>query len=313
MKKIIFDVECLPNCFIANLLNVDTRNKVTLEISERKNDTDKFVKIFNKNDRVFITYNGIDYDGVLINFILMNSNLFWEKLVAELKRISDEIINEKKYFFKYRHDNFFNQIDLLRMLFSKELRVGLKEMQVSMFYPNVLEMNLDWNKPIAVDKIDDLIYYCWNDVDSTEWIYMRSLDALSLRQDIEKEFGLNCYSQDGMTLGVNILAKEYCDETGLTLADLKEFGTPRESMDLKDIILPWIEFSTPELQTFLNDLKTKTIVNTKGDLAFEVEFDGMKYGIGTGGIHSRNKPTIYITNDEYDLVDGDVDLTQWVN
>ena len=71
-----------------------------------------------------ITYNGIDYDGVLINFILMNSNLFWEKLVAELKRISDEIINEKKYFFKYRHDNFFNQIDLLRMLFSKELRVG---------------------------------------------------------------------------------------------------------------------------------------------------------------------------------------------
>ena len=237
----------------------------------------------------------------------MNSSLSWDKLTLELKRISDEIINEKKYFFKYRNNNFFDQIDLLRMLYSKELRVGLKEMQVSMFYPNVLEMDIDWNLPISVDKIDDLIYYCWNDVDSTEWVYLRSLDGLSLRQDIEKEFGLNCYSQDGMTLGVNILAKEYCDAVGLSVEDLKNLGTPRESMDLKDIILPWIEFSTPELQSFLDELKTKTIVNTKGDLSFEVTFDGMVYGIGTGGIHSRNKPTIYDTDDEYDLVDGDVD------
>ena len=307
MKKIIFDIECLSNCFIVNLKNIDTKHKVTLEISSRKDDRERFQTIFLSEDRVFIGYNNIDYDGPLIAFILMNAKMEKSKLLLELKKMSDGMINEKKTYFKYKYHQLFKQIDLLRHLFSKELRVSLKEMQVSMFYPNVLEMEIDWDQPIDEDKIDKLIYYCWNDVDSTEWVYLRSLESLNLRKEVEQIWGIDSYSQDGMTLGVNILAKEYCDATGLTLKELEQLGTPRGEMKLSEIILPWISFETDELKNFLSDLKTKSIVNTKGDLAFEVEFDGMTYGIGTGGIHSRNKPTIYETNDEYDLEDSDVD------
>lgn len=313
MEKIIYDIECLENCFIVNLKNIDTKQKLTLEISERRNDALEFPKIFNNNNKIFFGYNCIDYDGILVAYVLTNISKEPKELTKELKVISDKVINEKVNYFKLKYHKYFYQIDLLRLLFSKELRVSLKELQVSMFYPNVLEMDVDWDKPIPVEDIDRLIHYCWNDVDSTEQVYLRCVKDLELRKEIESVWGIDCYSQDGMTLGVNILAKEYCDATGLTVADLKELGTPRGEMFLKDIILPWISYDTPELQDFLNMLKGKSIVNTKGDLAFEVEFDDMVYGIGTGGIHSRNKPTIYETNDEYDLEDADVDLTQWVN
>ena len=307
MKKIIVDIECISNCFIANCLNIDTRKKITLEISERRNDIAMFPTIFNHDDRVFITFNGIDYDGVLINYIVLNQKLGWKEMTSELKKMSDKIIVEKVFLHKWRNAKLFRQIDLLRMLYSKELRVGLKEIQVSMFYPNVLEMEIDWDQPIEVNKIDELIHYCWNDVDSTEWVYLRCLNDLVLRQNIEEEFGLDCYSQDGMTLGVNILAKEYCEAAGVTPEELKNYGTSRGEMPLVDIILSWISYDTPELIEFLEMLKTRTIVNTKGDLKYEVTLDGMTYGIGTGGIHSRNKPMVYTTNDEYDLEDGDVD------
>lgn len=307
MKKIIYDIECLPNCFITCLYNIDTGKKVVLEISERKDDRQHFVKIFNNDAKIFFSFNGIDYDGVMITFLLLNINLDKSELLKQLKELNDNIIVNKISYWRLKQKKLFYEIDLLRMLFSKYLRVGLKELQVSMFYPNVLEMEVDWDKPIDVKDIDELISYCWNDVDSTYWVYLRCINDLNLRRDIQEEWGLDCYSQDGMTLGVNILAHEYCKASGLELSDLKSLGTKRSSMDLKDIILPWISFDTKELQDFLDMLKQQTIVNTKGDLSYEVTFDDVVYGIGTGGIHSRNFPTIFETNDEYDLIDGDVD------
>ena len=55
-------------------------------------------------------------------------------------------------------------MDLLTMMFSSKLRVGLKPMQVTMMFPNVQEYDGDFNEPIPVDKIDEMIAYNINDV-----------------------------------------------------------------------------------------------------------------------------------------------------
>lgn len=53
------------------------------------------------------------------------------------------------------------------MLYSKALRVSLKEMQVTMMYKNVQEFNCDWQSPLALQEIDNMINYNINDVLST--------------------------------------------------------------------------------------------------------------------------------------------------
>ena len=304
MKKIIFDIECLTNCFIVCLKNIDTGKKIILEISERKNDAKLFKLIFNLDARIFFGYNNIDYDGPLVNFVLKNENLSWDVLCRELKSISDKMIKDKISNWRLKNANNFRQIDLLRMLFSKELRVSLKELQVSMNYPNVLEMELDWDVDIDVSLIDKLIEYCWNDVDSTEWVYDRCKDDLKFRGEINKEWGIDCFSSDGMTLGVQILAQEFKTALNFDDGDFKTMGTKREEIVLKDIVLPFISYESPELQNLLNTIKSQTLTGD-AKFSYKITYDDLEYTIGKGGIHSKNKPIIF--KGDYDIIDGDVD------
>lgn len=305
MKKIIFDVECLENCFIVCLKNIDSGKRLALEISERKNEAKQFKNIFNLDNKIFFGFNNMDYDSPLVNFVLKNESLNWDVLCLKLKEISDKMIKDKVINYRLKYANNFQQIDLLRMLFSKELRVSLKELQVSMNYPNVLEMDVDWDAPIDVSLIDDLISYCWNDVDSTEWVYDRCKEDLKFRSEINKEWGIDCFSSDGMTLGVQILKEEFKTALGLEEEDFKKMGTKRESIVLNEIILPFIKYESKELQELLTQIKGQVLTGD-AKFSYKVVYDDLEYTIGRGGIHSVNTPTLYIPED-YLIIDGDVD------
>jgi len=305
MKKIIFDIECLRNCFIICLKNIDTGKKMCLEISSRRNDAKQFKKIFNNDSRIFFGFNNIDYDSPLVTYVLQNENLPWDTLTQKLKELSDKTIKEKQINYRLKYANLFKQIDLQRMLFSKQLRVSLKELQVSMNYPNVLEMIIDWDADISEDRIPELIIYCHNDVDSTEWVYDRCKDALKFRQEVYNEWGVDCFSSDDMTLGVQIIKKEYMVAQNLEEQDFKNMGTKRDNIVLKDIILPFISYNSKELQDLLENVKNTTLSST-GEFTYKVVFDELEYSIGKGGIHSKNYPTIF-RNENYYIIDGDVD------
>ena len=74
-----------------------------------------------------------------------------DKFVYEY--IEDNIDSWKRW--KYAKN--FLTLDLLTMLYSKALRVSLKEMQVTMMYKNVQEFNCDWQSPLALQEIDNMI------------------------------------------------------------------------------------------------------------------------------------------------------------
>ena len=50
-------------------------------------------------------------------------------------------------------------MDLLTMQFSSKLRVGLKEMQLTMHYKNVQEYSGSFDLPIEDSDIDEMIAY----------------------------------------------------------------------------------------------------------------------------------------------------------
>lgn len=82
---------------------------------------------------------------------------------GDIHTLSQEIINSKDNNFtswsKWKYMRFFPTLDLLTMLFSEKLRCGLKEMQVTMQFPNVQEYEGDFERWLPVSEIDNVLAY----------------------------------------------------------------------------------------------------------------------------------------------------------
>lgn len=317
----VYDIECFPNLFTVAIKNTESGVAKCFELSSRKNDILEICKIFQNKKIIFCGYNVIHYDAVLIHYILTNINDLVNQHVLDtcyiLKKVSDELIEIKDWKFssysKYKYMNLFESLDLLTMMFSNKLRVGLKELQVTMQYPNVQEYDGDFNSYVPENEIDNAILYNLNDINSTEELLNRLKKDIDLRLSIEEEYGINALNKDGVNLGMEILKHRYLEETGLSWKDIRDLRSPCNKVCLNDIIFPFIEFKTKVLQDLLVDLKEQCI--DPNDNSFERKFiiGGVAHTYSLGGIHSINKPEMFEPKENQLLIDVDVALIYWRN
>lgn len=312
-----FDIEVFPNVFHCTCKNTETNQLYYFEISSRKNQLKELIDFFyyDNQDKLFCGYNNHHYDDVIINYLI---DLYWKLDGMHHERICKSIFNLSTYIINYeegtdnkakrwKYANYFESMDLLTMLFSSKLRVGLKEMQVSMHYKNVQEYEGDFNSFLPKDSIDDMIAYNINDVDSTTELLNSLKGEIDLRIFIENEYGINALSTDSVKFGETLLAKKYCESTGIEMKVLKEMRSPMDYIPLKDVILPFIEYKNQKLQDVLNDMKEQT-VSSKERKGYEKKFvlSNTVYSIGVGGIHSLEKPKIFRPNDDEYIGHSDV-------
>jgi len=314
---ITFDIEVLSNCFICSVYNTETDEITTFEISERTNNITNLHKFFTEQDTYFVGYNCIHYDTPILNQIFyhykyddVDDYITLTKLAFEF---SSDIISKEnsmdetfnKIFKRFKYMKIFEQIDLLTMLYSQALRVSLKWMQVTMHYENVLEMSINWFKPIELHQIDTLIEYNINDIKSTAALLDRCKNDLLLRIDIEERYGINCLSKDSVRIGVDILANEICDTTDLLRSELEKLRSPASHIPLKDVILPWITFECKEFKGILENMKTQIISDGRKVLEYKTIYNGLEYSVGVGGLHSINRPSIIKPKEDEILIDLD--------
>lgn len=309
----VYDIEVFCNCFHCLVKKVGTNNYFYFEISERKNNLNELIDFFSDiNKKCICGYNNIHYDNPIINFILDNKNKFlnqhYIQVCQEIFNLSQLIINSESSiaWSKWKYATQFDTLDLLTMLFSEKLRVGLKEMQVTMQFHNVQEYDGDFTKPIHIDEIDNMIKYNKNDVDSTEELLNRCIDLIKLRLDIQKEFNVDVLSKDGMSIGNEILKLKYLEASGKTWKEIKDLRSPCDQIALKDVILPFIKYDTPILQRLLDEMKQQVV--SPGRKGYEKHFllDNLEVSVGVGGIHSRNDPEMIIPKENEVLLDSDV-------
>lgn len=329
---LVFDIEIFPNCFHCVVKDTESKKKLRLEISQRRNDINKILKVFYRFSKVswndnynttqelsgkylFCGYNNIHYDNPIINYIITNyqelSTLHWSDVCLRLFTLSQEIVTNSGEGFqswhKWKYMIYFDTLDLLTMLYSTKLRVGLKEMQVTMQYHNVQEYEGDFTQNLPLDKFEEMIAYNENDVDSTEELLYLCKEDIDLRLAIEKEYGVKVLNKDGVNIGMKIITQKYLEKTGQTWNQIKDLRSPCDEIPLKDVILPLVEFKTPLLQNILIELKQQVV--SPGRKGYEKHFilDNIKYTIGVGGIHTVNKPEQYIPEPGY--VVSDIDVT----
>ena len=206
----------------------------------------------------------------------------------------------------WKYQIWFDTFDILTMLYSNKLRVGLKEIQVTMQYPNVQEFVCDWTKPLPLEDFNSMIDYNINDIESTSELLNRCKKDVDLRIAIEDEYGVRVLSKDGVNIGMKILTQKYLEKTGLTWQDIKDLRSPMSVIPLKDVILPFIKYDSPILQRVLDDMKNQIVSPGRKGYENKFVFNNLRYSVGVGGIHSVNSPEIIIPRDDEMLIDIDV-------
>ena len=207
---------------------------------------------------------------------------------------------------KWKYMICFDSFDILTMLYSNKLRVGLKEIQVTMQYRNVQEFVADWQADLPENQIDSMIDYNINDVNSTEELLNRCKKDIDLRIAIEDEYGVRVLSKDGVNIGMKILTQKYLEKTGQTWRDIKDLRSPMSVIPLNNVILPFIKYDSPILTRVLDDMKSQIVSPGRKGYENKFVFEGLQYSVGVGGIHSVNKPEIIIPKEDEMLIDIDV-------
>lgn len=315
LKVVTYDIEIFPNCFHCTCKDTETQELLLFEISNRKNQLTELVDFFISKDIIFCGYNNKHYDDVVLNYIIDLQRQLSRRTSLEvcrsLYKLSKCIIESEDgdidKFKRWKYANLFPSMDLLTMQFSSKLRVGLKEMQLTMHYKNVQEYSGSFDLSIEDSDIDEMIAYNINDVESTTDLLNRLEEDVKLRLYIEDEYGIPCLSSDGVKIGESILAKFYCDKTGISYKDLKEMKSPADDIVLKDVIFPFIQYKNPKLQDVLEDMK-KQVVDSHERKGYEKKFvlSNLGYSIGVGGLHSINKPGIFRPNENEYIGHSDV-------
>lgn len=327
----VYDIEVFQNIFHCSAINTETKEIHKFEISPRKNQLSELISFFKQvnspvswndnyttncsidSDKIFCGYNNLHYDNPVINYIIEYEHVLAERpipvITNSIFNLSREITNSGENIEKWKrwkYQVWFDSFDILTMLYSNKLRVGLKEIQVTMQYKNVQEFVCDWSKPLSIEDFDSMIDYNINDIESTSALLDRCKKDIDLRLAIEDEYGVKVLSKDGVNIGMKILTHKYLEKTGLTWWDIKDLRSPQAYIPLKDVILPFIKYDSPILKSVLDEMKTQVVSPGRKGYEKNFVFGGLRYTVGVGGIHSKNDPEIIIPAEDEMLIDIDV-------
>lgn len=312
-RKIIFDIECLPNVFSFVGFDVDTGEHLEFVIFE--NDTSQLNDFLDFLDTLpnLIGYNNLAYDGQVIEHIYRGKvqNAF------EIRAFSDELINCKERFSEpYKQWDFsFSHLDLMAMnnftIYGKA--TSLKWLEFTTRQKSLADFEYGFNDVIPEEKLDDLLRYNRKDVEMTYKFYLLCSDGIKMRHILAKKFNDKfIYNQPNASIGEKIVLYSYCNATNQEPKRVKKKYTSRKYISVKDVLLPYIEFEEPIFQEVLDEfrnleLKSKNgMLQIKGAYSKEIEFQDMTVTYALGGIHGCVPSGIYRSSDTHVIMSHDV-------
>jgi len=316
----VYDIETLKSCFTYSAFNIDNNETVQYVIHKDRNDLIELITHL-KKCKAQIGYNNINFDYTIIHYIL---NYYKEWIIKEYNPsiIITEIYEKAQSLIEEQNKPQFNAINAIKLsdilivqldLFklwhynNKARSQSLKGLEVAMNYPNVMEMPIFHTKDdISIEEVDSILEYNLNDVMATYQFYKLSLDKIGLRNDLNAKYNLKCSNFPDSKIGEQLVLKLYCEATGLNPWDIKKLRSNRLKIALKDCIFDYIKFNTEEFNKIKDIFESLVITETKGSLEHSLIIKGFKYDYGLGGIHGCIKPGVYESNDEYIIIDCDV-------
>jgi|TARA_R110000787_G_scaffold38196_4_gene96468 hypothetical protein len=323
MKKIhwVMDYETLISCFLGVFEHYKTSEKKVFIIHDLQNDLEDFIAFLKSNinnKEWHISYNGLAFDAQVTHYILDNY-ILWENLNGS--KIANIIYNyAQKCITKSNNREFsdypqwemrIGQIDLFKMHHwdNPAKRSSLKWIQYSMDWQNILDMPIHHETPITTQaEINTILEYCINDVKSTKEIFNRSKSQIKLRKELTKTYNVNLFSASEPRISKEIFGYYLTKKLNIPKRDLKQMRTHRDIIKVKDILLPYIKFTSPEFNVLLERFKAIEVeaINLKGSFKYNIFYKNVNTHFGLGGVHGAASKGVYEPDDDMMIMSSDV-------
>ncbi len=325
---VFYDFETLKNCFLASFKNKETGEWYDFVIYKERNDLLAFIS-FLKQLKGEIGYNCVKFDSQVQQWIIDNVNrlilLTSDQITSEIYAYATNVIEKSnaRQFLDYPEWKLYiPQCDpfLINHYDNVALSTSLKWLQFSMNFKDIVEMDVDHKVGIStIQELEKLIYYCHNDIDSTELFYRytkgqvehpeyKGKDQILLRQNVGASIGKSIINWNNAKIGDYLNLSNYIKKTGKTKEEL--YHDKRESYKqliyLKNVLPLYTKFKTDILNNLLNKIRQTSINIGNDEFHEKVTIGYTTYVLGLGGIHSEDKPRRIIPNENQILRDGDV-------
>lgn len=315
------DYETLADCFIGVFEATNSQEQEIFICSKHRNDINEIYSfLLNCKDTssFHFSFNGLSFDAQVTEFILRN----YETLATSPNPAVDIYTFVQNNVIAVQSNSNLRlpypawelsvpQVDLFKLNHwdNPAKSSSLKWIQYSMDWDNIQEMPIHHTTSIETEEqLNTVLQYCINDVRSTKRILDLSREQINLRVALTKEYNIDLYSASEPRISKEIFAYFLTDRLGIPKKELRQLRTHRSQIIVKDIILPYIQFNTPELRKIHDEFK-KIVINpreTKGSLKLSMHYMGVQTDFGLGGVHGARSSGVYQSDDQTVIMSSDV-------
>ena len=291
-----FDIESLPNIFTAVFIHDESGTTWIFEVSERKNQSIEFIQFVRTLGSFprcrMVGFNSIGYDYPVIHHLITSfpNGFMASDVYAKSKQIIGTDWNDRHKNLVWQSEWVAVQVDLFKVwhMDNQARRCSLKQIEIALRMDCVVEFELDFDKPLPLEKIPYLVGYNIHDVKATRMFLRQSLPALAFRDTMSERLGKDMTNQSDSNIGSKVFIKELeDDQPGICGRAGKWRQTPRHQINLGDCVFDYVQFQNPEFHRIHQHFLNTTITKTKGAFDdLEAEAFGMLWKFGTGGIHA---------------------------
>jgi len=309
MKKFVFDIEVFPNFWCCTFLDIETQEKEIYVIYKSRNDGEKLARFLSQEIQL-IGYNNLIYDSILLNFVANNYNSL--SLLFDVFELSSSIISDKGPRFVNYHklqnpeSIRYTQMDLMKIMAFDKLGIGLKQCAINLRWYRIQDLPLPYNHEVEPKEVSLILDYNMNDVLITLELYKKIKDIIDLRTKLSNLFETDLTNASDSKMANIILEDFYSKQDGVNLDVIRGLRTPRFQLMLSDCLGKNIEFKTNKLKRIKNEI-ANTLVREITNFRYskKIEFGGIEYELGVGGLHSVDGPAIFEATDDLRIVDSD--------
>lgn len=284
----VFDIETYPNVFTLAAVFANGKGMRVYEISDRRNDIEEMLTFLRNvaiNKHRMVGFNNVGFDYPVIHHILTKSKEAKEQGVtlkitaAEIYRKVEKLFQEAK-FNKFgtairANDTLIKQVDLFKIWHfdNKAKSTSLKILEFNMRSKNIEDLPFPVGKRLKPTEIDTLIDYNKHDVMETLKFYHHSMAEIKMRAELTEKFGFDCTNFNDTKIGKELFVQRLEEaKPGVCYKQVRKGTrvvremqqTVREKINLRECILPYIEFERPEFKAIQKWFADQTITETNG-------------------------------------------------
>ena len=301
----IYDIESYSNFFSATFKNVNSKEVKTFVIFEGRSDIDELHDFINDGTKWMVGYNSYNFDNQILNYIYKNHfELTMATSAVATKNIHElvmAIIDGDYTDLRYKLP--FQGLDLMKIGF---YRKSLKLIGVALKWPKLQELPYPMGSLITEDQVDVILKYNLNDVLITERLYYHLEDNIKLRFEIAQRYGVRVYTESDSGIANRLLEKFHSEATGLPISAFRGLRTNRPFIPFNQVVFDEVHFHTNTFDKLLEEVKDHSYYKDVPFFKKTIQFDGVKYKMGVGGLHSMDEGGMFKETDDAYLIDADI-------